>query len=378
MSDLSTSPTDRADEGRPEIIVIGFGVARKSGSGYMTRRAIAEYLSELAQYGRVTWLTSSKADDVADLSENLPPEIQVELINGKNPFANSMHLWQRRNVAGVIAAYPMALRVWPALLWSLAGKTVFYVGNDFTEKPRVWKGVADRVLWHHRYVVAKLLSAGCKTVAARGRHLAEVLRKTNRNTFETVPITMRMSSDEVEGSEREASKPYLLYVGKLIEEKGIALLVDCYRKAEWTGEKPDLFIVGSGALTPEIADAARVDESIFLLGYLNDPTKLASLYREASALILPTLAEWEGVPRVLSEARSFGTPVYVTPLKSIQAEFGADVWYIDWPVLPRKFAAQLAEIPLYRGRRIGSMEGAGAAARQHYYALGMSDAEKGI
>lgn len=365
---LAKQAPSPSDAPRPEILVIGLGVVKATGSTFLTRKAIAEYLAEMARHGRVTWLTALQGGDTSDLCEPLPPEVVVETLSSRNPLANSIRLLYRRRITGVVAAYPMALRVWPALLWVLARRTVFYLGNDFTQKPLKWSTYTDKFLWHYRYLVAKHLSRNCAAVAARGRYLANLSRKRNANTFETVPITMSMTSNEA-GEARSYKNPYLLYVGKLIEEKGIALLIEAYCRSNWPVQRPDLVIVGAGSLSLSIAEIAKNDPGIVLLGYSNDPLELATLYREASAVILPTQAEWEGVPRVLTEAQSFGTPLYVTPLKSICAEFGDEVTYIDWPTEPGGLADQLARIPLYHGRREGEMEGAAFAARQHYEAL---------
>ena len=360
---------------RPRLLVIGLGIVRTSGNRSCTRAAIAEYLSEIARYGDVTWMTIADHSDDG-LNIPLPPEIRVEIVGARNPFANAVRMWRTGPHDAIIAAYPMALRIWPWLVCGNTRKTLFYIGNDITQKPRSWNSVRDMLLWHYRACIARFLARRSGVVMARGKRLASIMRRSNAQTFETPPIGMTMASNPP--GDTQNTRPFLLYVGKLIPEKGLGLLLDAYRDTRWPGEKPRLKIIGTGLMADLVKERAAADPCIDPVGYINDPGLLARHFCSASALIAPTLAEWEGVPRVLSEARQFGTPVWVAALPAIREEFADDVHYLDTPVTARGLSGMMADIPLFQGHRHGHTTGATMAALQHLQTLGLNlDADKG-
>jgi glycosyltransferase involved in cell wall biosynthesis len=96
-----------------------------------------------------------------------------------------------------------------------------------------------------------------------------------------------------------------LFVGRLIERKGIDVLLEAFRQVRG-GE---LRIVGDGPLRELVESAAAHDPRIRLLGY-RDGAALANAYREAHLLIVPSLYEPWGL--VVHEGLAHGLPVVVT------------------------------------------------------------------
>jgi glycosyltransferase involved in cell wall biosynthesis len=97
---------------------------------------------------------------------------------------------------------------------------------------------------------------------------------------------------------------FILYAGRLSEEKGISLLLDA-----WAMRKPQarLLLAGDGPLAPLVRERSANDGSIQYLGRLS----LADTYGymgKARALAFPSLC-YEGMPRVIIESFSRGTPV---------------------------------------------------------------------
>ena len=99
----------------------------------------------------------------------------------------------------------------------------------------------------------------------------------------------------------------VVFVGRLAAEKGVDLLLDAWRRLAppgWTLE-----LIGDGELRP--ADA-ELGASVRCLGWL-DPAEV--LARVASARYLVMASRWyEGLPMVLLEALSVGTPILVPRL----------------------------------------------------------------
>ncbi len=103
---------------------------------------------------------------------------------------------------------------------------------------------------------------------------------------------------------REKREPYILYAGRLSEEKGLRTLL---KAAE--GADTSLHIAGTGSMDEEIKAALRRPgfSRVKLLGFLDEPALTEEL-RGASALVLPS--EWyENGPYAAIEALRCGRPL---------------------------------------------------------------------
>ena len=104
---------------------------------------------------------------------------------------------------------------------------------------------------------------------------------------------------------RPSQLPRYLFVGRLIERKGLDVLLEAFRKVD-AGE---LWIVGDGPLEDFVKRAARDDDRIRLFGY-SDGSDLGDLYRAADVLVVPSYYEVWGL--VVNEAQAYGLPVIST------------------------------------------------------------------
>ena len=113
----------------------------------------------------------------------------------------------------------------------------------------------------------------------------------------------------VDGSELTASaparNPACLYVGRLIERKGVEVLLEAFRELD----NCELWLVGDGPLRERITALTAANPSIRLFGHL-DHEAVARLYRQASVVVVPSLYEPWGL--VVDEALAHGTPVVAT------------------------------------------------------------------
>ena len=110
---------------------------------------------------------------------------------------------------------------------------------------------------------------------------------------------------------RQNGKLVILFVGRIVEDKGVPLIVGAARRLH--PDHPDIewWVAGRGPLEVELARAAGAGVPIKQLGYLNR-RELASVYRSSDLLVLPSMSRpgWEelfGI--VLIEAFASGLPV---------------------------------------------------------------------
>jgi glycosyltransferase involved in cell wall biosynthesis len=97
---------------------------------------------------------------------------------------------------------------------------------------------------------------------------------------------------------------YLLYAGRLTEEKGLRTLIECWR---FGPDLPRLVIVGTGPLESEVREAASSMLNVQWLGSMTSDQVL-DLMRGAAATLCPSLW-YEGMPRTTIESLAVGTPV---------------------------------------------------------------------
>jgi glycosyltransferase involved in cell wall biosynthesis len=109
-------------------------------------------------------------------------------------------------------------------------------------------------------------------------------------------------------------KPYFLFVGTLEPRKNLVRLLTAYAQIEPSiRNKINLVIVGGkgwkGQRLKECISTLFPEDQIYLAGYVEDAL-LATLYKNAQFLAMPSLYEGFGLPVV--EAMSYGLPVLTT------------------------------------------------------------------
>lgn len=99
----------------------------------------------------------------------------------------------------------------------------------------------------------------------------------------------------------------LLFIGRLVEEKGIEVLLRATRILQF-----NLTIIGDGPLRKSVLDAARTNRNIHYLGF-QDKASVAGHLKKCKALIFPSIW-YEGFPLAILEAFSTGTLVIASRL----------------------------------------------------------------
>ena len=111
--------------------------------------------------------------------------------------------------------------------------------------------------------------------------------------------------------------PVVLGVGRLIEEKGFAFLLQAFAKVR-DRRLVRLVILGEGEFRNELEKLAQelgIADDVLMPGFVENPFPWM---RNAALFVLSS--RWEGLPNVLIEAMACGTPVVSTDCPSGPAE----------------------------------------------------------
>lgn len=116
-----------------------------------------------------------------------------------------------------------------------------------------------------------------------------------------------------------AGAPWVLFVGRLQEQKAPLRLVETLSQLRRTHPQAALLIVGDGNLRPMVVARARelgVLGAVHFLGF-HPPERLADFYQAADAFLLTS--HFEGMPRACLEALGCGLPVVSTDAGEVRA-----------------------------------------------------------
>lgn len=148
------------------------------------------------------------------------------------------------------------------------------------------------------------------------RGVQEYFRKTYGRETKFIPngVTKPLirKADLIQKKYELEKDGYILYLGRLVPEKGIRYLIEAYRK---TNTEKRLVIAGGSSDTEsymeELKKAADGDERILFTGFVQGEM-LDELYSNAYLYVLPS--DLEGMPLSLLEAMSYGNCCLVSDI----------------------------------------------------------------
>jgi glycosyltransferase involved in cell wall biosynthesis len=194
-----------------------------------------------------------------------------------------------------------------------------HICHDCVGKMIPWPGI-----WHACYRGSSLGSAAVAGMLARANLVRTWSTKVDRyitltpfsrdrfiehGLIPTYKLAVKVNAVEDPG-EGDGSGGYLLYVGRLSEEKGINTLLTAAEQ----GLPLPLRIAGSGPLEKRVRHAADTG----ILKYLGalDANGVRLEMKKAAALICPSVW-YEGLPMVIPEAFGNGLPVLASRIGSL-------------------------------------------------------------
>jgi colanic acid/amylovoran biosynthesis glycosyltransferase len=112
--------------------------------------------------------------------------------------------------------------------------------------------------------------------------------------------------------QQPADRPYLLFVGRFVEKKGVAHLLEAMRTLESESAAVDLVLIGDGPIAEALKRQASGLKHARFLGWL-PYDEVRRFMRGALALCVPSVAarsgDAEGLPNVVLEAMACAVPV---------------------------------------------------------------------
>ncbi|HZY78742.1 MAG TPA: glycosyltransferase family 4 protein [Cyclobacteriaceae bacterium] len=106
-------------------------------------------------------------------------------------------------------------------------------------------------------------------------------------------------------------RDHFLFVGRLVEEKGLRTLLEATWKSPFK-----LIIIGDGPMQQEVIEHTKKNPNVVYLGPQNKATVISHM-KACAGLIFPSLW-YEGLPLTLIEAFSAGTPVIASRLGAMK------------------------------------------------------------
>ncbi len=200
---------------------------------------------------------------------------------------------------------PLALLGWAAARASGAPRVTLFYGVELRLVARAFPALRGFLRWAIRR---------SERVVAISRYTADEVRALVARDVEVIPYTYELAAAPQRVDREEVREPTILFVGRLVERKGVPVLVDAV--AELRGETPArLVIVGDG---PERAAIERraaergIADAVEVRGQVSDEALLGA-YAGADVFVLPAIVDsrgdTEGLGVVLLEAMNFGLPV---------------------------------------------------------------------
>lgn len=111
---------------------------------------------------------------------------------------------------------------------------------------------------------------------------------------------------------------YLLYAGRVAQNKGLPLLLDAVARIPESERIPLVIMGRDWGMRPQLEVQARrlgIEDRIQWLGHVEDPSDYRAVFRRATVFTFPS--EWEAFGLVLLEAMAAGVPIVATAVGGV-------------------------------------------------------------
>ena len=286
---------DEVDAGKlSHLVSTASQIRRSSRTEQELRRLVSRCQPDIAHCHNLFPLITSSAFDV--LSEAKIPAVQT-LHNYRLTCASAIHYRNGRECRACTAKNTI-----PALFHGCYGNSRL---ASAAVAAMIWSNHRDGTTRQKvsRYLV--LTEFAKNWLASQG--ISQSLITVRPNWVDVPNRSNRLPSD------------YVVFSGRLSEEKGLRVLVSAWEHLRHVPLK----IVGDGPLRAELESQAR--QAALPIEFLGSLTRERALevVAAAKALVLPSLW-YEGMPLVILEAWALGTPVIASRIGGLAEMIGKD------------------------------------------------------
>ena len=174
-------------------------------------------------------------------------------------------------------------------------------------------------------------------------HIREALLARNFPAAKLKVIRYGVEPEEDGNWPQSTERPYLLFVGRFVEKKGVEHLLNATRILETEGIAVDLVLVGDGPMAEMLQRQAADLKRARFLGWLPNQ-EVRRMMRGALAICVPSVAartgDSEGLPNVVIEAMACAVPVIGSDIAGIAEAVEHDrTGLLVPPADPRSIAA---------------------------------------
>lgn len=325
------------------LVVVSGGYLEELNGEYFGMAGIIKYFHEISEYFDQTFFFTHEIGKKDIFSFQLDLHKVTPVISrypAKSPSRISKLLGLIRDqiqffkilnkTTTVIVFYPSTwvMAMFPVILLKRS-KYYAYLAIDPEECVRMRmnkRGPLNHILGWVLKLTQNLTVWTADGIIARGKSTFEQAQKYRKPILETRPLIYLTRADFfVRQDTCQKDRIRLLYVGWLLERKGVDVLIRALavlQKKPNRSKPLELIIAGSG---PEektcraIAQAEGIESLIQWVGWVGEQSKLLDYYRESDMLVLPSLTA-EGFPRVIDEAMASSLPVVATRISSLPKE----------------------------------------------------------
>lgn len=325
------------------ICIIGGGVLETDGKNYFVKAAVNEYLNELKSYFKeVTFIAA--VEEGRKYISRLDPGIIKIVPLGKTKQSVGISdilkdMWASfrifnslfdKNTGVIISGVYVGVVGRIAIAKIFAGRVIYYIGSDpkLTEqlKAKTLNGYLKRIALKIAFPLAAKLSDG---LLVRGQLVYKQAIRWNNNITVSNPLITYSRYKNINPQYKSDTKEIfnILYVGKLVENKGVHILIEAVAKLLRQDKYCcSLTIVGSGEemnRLNEMTVRLGIVKTVQYTGYIDDMNKLLGFYFQSDVLAVPSV-KTEGFPRVIEEAMVCGLPVICSRLGGMKEGFDED------------------------------------------------------
>ena len=254
---------------------------------------------------------------------------------GKSSLLINRGLWSALNQVSsqviICGGYNYAAS-WEALLWARRHGVAFVLWSESNgqdaRRGRPWVEFLKTYFLRHcdRFVVPG--RASFEYLRSLGSPEASILTApdaVDNSLFATQAENTRVHATEFREKLGLPSR-FILFVGRLVPEKGIFDLLEAYAKLESSlRSEVGLVFAGDGISKEELVQQAkRISPGAICFPGFAQREDLAGLYALAETLVLPTHSDPWGL--VVNEAMACGLPIVVSSVAGCSADLVEDGW----------------------------------------------------